>query len=100
MEEVVEDIEDEYDAREKPTQWIRKLSDREYLVSARIEIDTLEEKLGIQLPEGGYATLAGFLLAKAREVPAAGAVIDVEQLTFIVERATPQAIQEVRIRLS
>ena len=95
MEEVVEDIEDEYDSKDKPTQWIRKLSDREYMVSARIEIDVLEEKLGIRLPEGNYVTLAGFLLGKAREVPAPGTVIDVEKVTFTVERAVPQAIQEV-----
>jgi putative hemolysin len=99
MEEVVEDIEDEYDSKEKPTQWIRKLSDREYMVSARIEIDVLEEKLGIRLPEGNYVTLAGFLLGKAREVPAPGTVIDAEKVTFTVERAVPQAIQEVRIRI-
>lgn len=100
MEEVVEDIEDEYDTKEKSTQWIRKVSDHEYLVSARIEIDALEEKLGVQLPGGDYLTLAGFLLGKARAIPAAGAVIDAGMLTFIVERATPQAIQEVRVRLS
>ena len=100
MEEVVEDIEDEYDTREKPTQWIRKLSDREYLVSARIEIDALQEKLGVQLPEGDYLTLAGFLLGKTRSIPSAGALIEAGELTFIVERATPQAIQEVRIRLT
>ena len=100
MEEVVEDIEDEYDSRAKPTQWIRKLSDREYLASARIEIDTLEEKLGIQLPAGDYVSLGGFLLSKLREVPAAGAVVDVDDVIFTIERATPQAIQEVRIRLS
>jgi len=100
MEEVVEEIEDEYDASKTPTQWIRKLSEHEYLASARVEIDALEETLGIELPKGNYVTLAGFLLGKAREVPTAGSVIEVEDLTFIVERATPQAIQEVRIRVS
>jgi len=100
MEEVVEEIEDEYDASKTPTQWIRQLSDHEYLASARMEIDVLEEQLGIELPEGNYTTLAGFLLSKAREVPAVGSVIEIEALTFVVERATPQAIQEVRIRLS
>jgi len=98
MEEVVEDIEDEYDSKHKPTQWMRQLSDREYLVGARMEIDLLEEKLGIRLPEGNYTTLAGFLLAKAREVPVVGTVIDLEEVTFVIERATPQAIQEIRIR--
>lgn len=100
MEEVVEDIEDEYDARERPVQWMRKLSDHEYLVSARIEVGTLQEKLGVKLPEGNYLTLAGFLLGKTRTIPSAGAVIEAGELTLIVERATPQAIQEVRIRLA
>jgi putative hemolysin len=98
MEEVVEDIEDEYDSKKTPTQWIRKLTDREYLVSARIDIDELEDKLGIQIPQGNYVTLAGFLLVQAREVPARGAVFDVEGARFTIERATPQAIQEVRVR--
>ena len=69
MEEVVEKIEDEYDDDEKPVQWVRKISKREYIVSARIEIDSLEEDLGIQLPKGKYATLAGFLLDKSGEIP-------------------------------
>lgn len=99
MEQVVEDIEDEYDDTEKSSQWIRKLSDREYLVSARIELGTVRDKLGIRFPDGNYTTLAGFLLAKAREVPARGAVMDMDEVTFVIERASPQAIQEVRIRL-
>jgi CBS domain containing-hemolysin-like protein len=77
---------------------MRQLSDREDLVGARMEIDLLEEKLGIRLPEGNYTTLAGFLLGKAREVPVPGTVIDLEEVTFVIERATPQAIQEIRVR--
>ncbi len=37
-------------------QWIRKISKKDYIVSARIEVDKLEEELGIQLPKGKYAT--------------------------------------------
>jgi len=98
VEEVVEDIQDEYDADEKPTQWIRKLGERHYLVSARVELDTLSEKLGIDLPEGNYSSLAGFLLEKARDVPTPGTVIEYKKYTLTVVKATPQAVQEVRIR--
>jgi CBS domain containing-hemolysin-like protein len=66
-------------------------------VSARIEVDSLEEELGIQLPKGKYATLAGFLLEKAGEIPAPGTVIKRRGITFTIERSTPQAIQEVRL---
>ena len=97
MEEIVEEIEDEYDIGKKPVQWIRKISKKDYIVSARIEIDSLEEDLGIQLPKGKYATLAGFLLEKAGEIPAAGTSIKTKGVTFTIERSTPQAIQEVRV---
>jgi CBS domain containing-hemolysin-like protein len=98
MEEIVEEIEDEYDIDKKPVQWIRKISKRDYVVSARIEIDSLEEALAIQLPKGKYATLAGFILEKAGEIPAAGTSIKSKGVTFTVERSSPQAIQEVRVR--
>ena len=41
MEEVVEDMEDEYDGEQASLQWVRKVGDRDYIVSARIEIDNL-----------------------------------------------------------
>ena len=98
MEEVVEEMEDEYDSGEKPVQWVRKISKKDYIVSARIEVDSLEEELGIQLPKGKYATLAGFLLEKSGEIPAPGTVIKAKGIDFTIERSTPQAIQEVRVR--
>ena len=98
MEEVVEEMEDEYDIGKKPVQWVRKISKKEYIVSARIEVDSLEEELGIQLPKGKYATLAGFLLEKAGEIPASGMTIKAKGINFTIERSTPQAIQEVRVR--
>jgi putative hemolysin len=98
MEEVVEELEDEYDSDEKPVQWVRKISKREYLVSARVEVDSLEEELGIPIRKGKYATLAGFLLEKSGEIPAPGTVIKRGGITFTVERSSPQAIQEVRVR--
>jgi CBS domain containing-hemolysin-like protein len=99
MEEIVEEIEDEYDIGKKPVQWIREISKKDYIVSARIEIDSLEKELGIRLPKGKYATLAGFLLERAGEIPAAGTSIKAKDVTFTIERSTPQAIQEVRVHL-
>ncbi len=98
MEEVVEDLQDEYDAGETSPQWIRKLGDRDYVVSARTELDALTEKLGLKLPEGNYTSLSGFLLDKAADIPPAGKVIVYQDLKFTIERATPRLIQEVRIQ--
>jgi CBS domain containing-hemolysin-like protein len=49
VEEVVEDIQDEYDVQEKPAQWARKIAERDYMVSARIDLDALSEQIGIEL---------------------------------------------------
>ena len=99
IEEVVEDIQDEYDRQEKPAEWMKKLGHHDYLVSARADPAMLNEKLGLKLPgEGSYDTLSGFILEFAHEIPAPGTTIEVEGIKFTVQRATPQVIQEVQIR--
>jgi CBS domain containing-hemolysin-like protein len=99
LEEVVEDLQDEYDAGEAATEWVRKIDDRTYLVCARIDLDDLAEKLDIELPKGRYASLAGFLLDKAQEVPAEGSELEYKDIVFSIHRATPQVIQEVKVFL-
>ncbi|MDH3579095.1 MAG: hemolysin family protein [Hyphomicrobiales bacterium] len=98
MEEVVEDLQDEYDADEVHTQWVRKLGERDFVVSARIELDSLAEELGIRLPHGSYTSLSGFLLEKAADIPPVGAVVEYRGIKFTVEAATPRLIREVRIQ--
>ncbi len=99
IEEVVGEIEDEYDAGEQKLQWIRTLGEGEYLVSGRTELAALEEKLALGLPDGAYETLGGFLLELFGEIPAAGQSVRYRHLTFTVEKASPVAILEVRVTL-
>ena len=100
IEDVVEDMQDEYDRQEKPAEWLKKLGQRDYLVSARAAPAMLIEKLGLHLPGNGasHDTLSGYLLEYAREIPKAGTTIEVEGVRFTIQRATPQVIQEVQIR--
>ncbi len=98
IEEVVEDLQDEYDTDEAHTQWVRKLGEQDYHVSARIELDTFADELGIKLPRGSYSSLSGFLLDKEGDIPPVGAVIEYRGISFTIERATPLLIQEVRVR--
>lgn len=97
VEEVVEDIQDEYDRQEKTHQWVKKLGHQDYMVSARIDFGLLQEQLALQLPEGKYATLAGFILEHAREIPRSGAILDIHNVRFTIQRSSAQAIQEVRM---
>jgi CBS domain containing-hemolysin-like protein len=98
LEEIVADLSDEFDVRENPTGWIRKLGERDYLVSARIAPEALAEALKIVLPEGQYATLAGFLLGRVRDVPAVGTRIKCNKVSFVIQRGSARAIEEVRVQ--
>ena len=94
LEEVVEDIQDEYDVREPEIQWFKRQDDGSLLVNARVDLSDLAEELGTQLPKGRYASLAGFLLEKAGDVPEVGSVIEFKRLRFTIMRGTAQSIEE------
>ena len=92
LEEIVGEIEDEYDEEEKA---LLKVGDNLYLVRARTEIDRINEMLNLRIPGGDYETLAGFLLHRLGRIPAPGERIVHGELTFVVVRVTDRAIEEV-----
>ncbi len=96
IEEVVGEIEDEYDTGETP--W-RRLGDGQYLIDPTVEIGRLNDGLGLAIPEGeDYETLAGFLLYTHGSIPAPGTVIVFGRKTFTVVSSTPRMISEVRLQ--
>ncbi len=98
VEEVVEDLQDEYDAHEPDEDLFHKLDERDYLTGGRTELDQVSEQLGIKLPGGHYSTVAGFILHKTGSIPPQGTRVDEGPVTLTVHRSTAQAIHEVRIR--
>jgi CBS domain containing-hemolysin-like protein len=97
LEEVVEDIQDEYDSAEPEVKLVRRQADGTLLANARVDLDDLAEELGTELPKGRYSSLAGFLLEKAGEVPAEGSSVEYKELIFTVTRGSARSIQEVKI---
>jgi putative hemolysin len=98
LEVIVGELEDEFDTPDTEGAWIRRIGERHYLASARLELDRFMHETGMELPAGEYRTLAGFLLHVAQSVPRTGTVIRHEDISFTIERGTRQAIQEVRVR--
>lgn len=96
LEEIVGDIADEFDQETTP---YKRLRPGVWLVSARMEIEALREKLGLDLPAGEYHTLAGFLIQQTGDLPRTGEKIHYQNLTFIIRQADPRAIKEVEIHL-
>ena len=95
LEEVVGEIEDEYD---KGTRLWRKIGDKNYLINPIIEIEQVNDDIGLGIPEGeDYDTLGGFLLYKYGSFPKIGEKIVFKNLTFEVNKATSRSIEEVKL---
>ncbi|MBA3290750.1 MAG: HlyC/CorC family transporter [Actinobacteria bacterium] len=71
LEEIVGEIEDEYDAA-PTTAPLESSSDGVHLVSGMLHPDELQELTGFEMPEGDYETLAGFLLSILERIPDQG----------------------------
>ncbi|GAI99738.1 unnamed protein product, partial [marine sediment metagenome] len=72
MEEIVGEIEDEYD-EENHEQWIKRLTPASLEVDGRVRIDEINELLGTRLPEDeDYDTIGGFAMATLARVPSVG----------------------------
>jgi len=93
LEEIVGEIEDEFDQRR---QSIHQIGERHWRVSARCEREPLAE-LGLELPEGDFETLAGFLLARLGRVPRQGESVAWKRWRLTIMRATERGILEVLI---
>jgi putative hemolysin len=96
IEEIFGEIQDEYDEDDLIEQ---KLSDDEFLLSARHEIDYLNEKYGWNLPYGDFETLAGFILSLTEDIPQKGESITFEPYTFIIVSKLEHRIETVKIKL-
>ena len=96
MEEVVADIEDEYDGAQTP-HLIQQLGARNYLVSARITPKQLEQELRLGLKKTKAASLAGLLLEHFNEIPREGASVVLNNICYTINKASPQAILDVQI---
>lgn len=97
MEEIFGEIEDEHDHLNLKEE---QLSANEYLFSGRLEVDYLNEKYSLNLPENEeYETLAGLILYYNEDIPAIGEKIEIEGLEFEIVSVKGARIEEVIVRL-
>lgn len=95
VEEVLGDIEDEHDFT---TLTARRAPDGDYLLSARLEVERVNEMFSLHLPESDdYTTVAGLILATLRRFPKIGENISIGQYSFRIIRTTPRKIELVRL---
>lgn len=98
LEEIVGDIEDEHDTIDLIE---KKISDNEYVFSGRLEIDYLNEKYHLHLPEeDDYETLAGMILYFHGSIPGNNDVIRISNIVIKVLKASTTRLELVNLRIT
>ena len=97
VEEIFGDIEDEHD---NVSYVCKQVGEHEYVLSARLEIEKVNEALGLDLPESDdYMTVGGLILNCYQNFPKLHEVVDIGRYRFKILRVTATKIELVRLKV-
>ena len=97
-EEIVGEIVDEHDVEEITD---KKLAKNKYQLFAGLDIELVNKKYNLTLPESDeYETIAGLILDHLEEIPQKNDVIKLEEFQFTIIKVNDTAIQEVQLKVS
>jgi putative hemolysin len=94
VEELIGEIHDEYDLEESHS---RQLHGGELEVDGLLNLDDFAEQTGVELPEGPYETVAGYLLAALGHLPGEGESVEVSGRKLAVTQLDGRRIARVRV---
>ncbi len=95
LEEIVGEIQDEYDAEEP---FIEEISETEFIFNARVDLDEVNRRLHVELPSEGGDTLGGFIYSQLGRVPKKGDTISFDSVVLEVLSVNGHRIERVRVR--
>ena len=98
IEELFGEIEDEHDNVELIE---NKINEDEYLFSARIEIDYINEVYSINLPKSeAYETLGGLIVGHTENIPKLNDIILIDNFEFIIKKVSSSKIEEIYLKIN
>lgn len=95
VEEIVGDIDDEYDEVSTP---LRRISKGQYSVKGDMDLEDVNDALGTNFTSEDYESIGGFVIGLAGKFPKRGEVYYADGYEFVVERAAGCTISRIRIR--
>jgi CBS domain containing-hemolysin-like protein len=95
VEELVGEIRDEYDSEAEP---VVREDDETYVFSAKVGIGEMTDRFGIQIEDGEFETVGGYVLTRVGRVPAAGERFSFDGLDVEVLEAEGRRIHKIRVR--
>ena len=96
IEEIVGEIQDEYDDEEELYQW--QVPGEALLANGRIDIDDLNDLFNSNLPNEGFETLGGFIFDHLGEIPEEMQSFQAESIDFTILKVEGQRIAQVRLK--
>ncbi len=97
VEEIFGEIEDEHDVNNLKEE---KISDNEFIFSARLEVDYLNEKYHLDIPDGDYETLAGFIVVTNEDIPLKNELVVINNFKIKILKAENNKLDLVHLKLS
>lgn len=97
IEEMFGEIRDEYDSEEVIC---RKVDEDTFVISGKYEIDRLNEEFLLNIPEGDYETIAGFITSKIGKIPKKGETIVVEKYKITIIHSDNTKINTVKLLIA
>lgn len=94
LEEIVGEINDEYDTHEQ--QW-QVLNEKTILTTARIHLEEINRHFNVSLPEGPYDSVGGLIIHQLGRVPPIGTALELNDLIFQIVSATKRQVISVKI---
>lgn len=96
LEEIFGEIKDEYDVEEFEE---KKISDTEFILSGRLELDHLNEKYGLEFPDDTSETLSGFIIHQYEAIPKLKERIIINDYEFEILHVSDTRIEMVRLKI-
>ena len=94
IEEIVGDIQDEYDLEED---WLIEDQDGTFLVNGRLNIEEFEEFFDVEVPRDKFDTVGGYVTDQFGRVPAVGERVRVGDFEMLIEKGDQRAVRQVRV---
>ena len=94
MEELFGEIKDEYDVEEDIC---RRIAPETYIISGKVEIDHINEKYNLNISQGDYETIGGFITTKLGRIPAEGENVVLDNFSILIVRATAIKIEIIKL---
>jgi putative hemolysin len=94
LEEIVGEIRDEYDVESEP---IVDEGNGRFVFSGKVDIDEVQQRLGVEIERQGFETVGGYLLARIGRVPTVGEHLEMDGLSVDVLDAERRRVNKVRI---